>query len=537
MTWGEILGEITKEGTTSDRQGNRIHFVGDSQFITNFTHGIDKNHESISFSKTTLKYMPRLSSLINSLFRRFFATGELVVRSVADNFLTAAESFEAQDNRLYKSSFGETGELLDTSHKGFCLNGYENLRLSDSYRNVLLLGNTGSGKGVNVILPSLLSMGGATLICHDPSGENALKTSGYFASKGYKIHIVNFSKPDESDSFNPMDNVTGEADINKLSALLVRTSLGSNSSDPYWSIQATNILRIFIAIVLTQSPEYRTLPNVLHLITAFRGNPKSVDKIFIRFASDKLMEDYKSYVAMDNKLLSSIVSTAQASLQLFSSPDVAKTMSTSTVDFRKIRQEKTIIYLQTSTADSVYYKVLTSIFFEQLLQFLLSHLPDKNELDTFLILDEASSLNLPTLPLAQTNLRKHRCGILTAWQSKQQIVHSYGSYDAETIIDNALTKVYLTGQGLQTTKELEAILGRTQVIDGNDRAVIKPLMLSEEIRQMHDKQALIICGNLKPFKVDLKPYYEQPFLNLRTKRKPVQHQNIQTKNPLAFIPL
>ena len=383
----------------------------------------------------------------------------------------------------------------------------------------------------------LLTMSGATIICHDPSGENAIKTSGYFISKGYKIGIINFSKPDESDSYNPLDYVTTEPEVNKLATLLVRTSLNSNSADPFWSIQATNLLRVFIAITLTQEKQYRNLANTLHLLTAFRGSPKSVDKIFIRYASNRLMNDYKSYVAMDTKLLSSIVSTAQASLQLFNDPDVARATSLSTINFEEIRRTPHIIYIQTNTADSNYYKTLISVFFEQLMQFLLSHLPEKRELDAFLILDESSSLNLPTLPLALTNLRKYRCGILTAWQSKQQMIHSYGNYDTETIIDNSLTKVYLTGQGLQTAKELEEMIGRTEAVDANGRTIVKPLMLAEDVRQLDAKQALIISGNRKPFKVNLRAYFEQPFMNIKTKKKPVRCENPHVKNPVALTPL
>ena len=113
------------------------------------------------------------------------------------------------------------------------------------------------------------------------------------------------------------------------------------------------------------------------------------------------------------------------------------------------------MYIQNSVADQKYYACLTSIFFEQFFSFLFGRFPKDIEQDIFLLIDEASSLNLPTLPLAVANVRKHRSGIMLLVQDFNQLIHNYGKYEADGIKANCFAKMYFTGQSLETATELE----------------------------------------------------------------------------------
>jgi len=481
---------------------------------------------------------PTTNTTLKTIGNYCFAIGETIVRSIADSFIIFFESLGNSDSRIYKAEFGEKSEILSSSNTGFCVNGTECLTLEESYRNCFVQSNTGGGKSTTIIIPSLIKMEGATFVTHDPSGELCQKTSGFFHSKGYKIVIINFSRPETSDSYNPLDYITAQADINKVATLLVTAALPSQHADPFWNLQATNTLRIFISIILTQEKQYRNLANVKYLLSVFSAEPQKVDKIFAKYASDTLLADYKGLIAMDNKLLTSIISTANAALQLFNDEDVCKATSISTVDFAKLRSEKTVIYIQNSTTDAKYYSSLISVFFEQLMKSLLVRLPEKGkDLDVFLMLDEAATLKLPSLKTFLTNCRKYACGCLTSWQSQEQIINAYGPADAETIKNNSLCKIYLTGQGLKTSEELEKTLGRTEITDENGKTQVKPLLLSEEIRMMDIKEALIISGSRKPYKVRLTPYYQNPFLKLKTNMKPVLCLNDLVSKQVSLIPL
>ncbi len=111
---------------------------------------------------------------------------------------------------------------------------------------------------------------------------------------------------------------------------------------------------------------------------------------------------------------------------------------------QSFRKKPIALFIQNSVADQKYYSVLTSILFEQFFSFLLGRFPTEDEKDIFLLIDEASSLNLPTLPLAVANVRKHRSGIMLLIQDFNQLVHNYGKYDAEAIRSNCFAKMYFT---------------------------------------------------------------------------------------------
>jgi type IV secretory pathway TraG/TraD family ATPase VirD4 len=174
----------------------------------------------------------------------------------------------------------------------------------------------------------------------------------------------------------------------------------------------------------------------------------------------------------------------------------------------EFRNKPTALYIQNSIADQKYYSVLTSLFFEQFFAFLLGRFPDNKEKDIFLLIDEAASLNLPTLPLAVANVRKHRSGIMLLIQDFNQLTHHYGKFDADGIKANCFTKMYFTGGSLETTKELEQTLGKYEYEDKKKGMVTRSLMTNDEIRTMKINKALLVCGHHPPIIARLKPYYK-----------------------------
>ncbi|MBK9638732.1 MAG: TraM recognition domain-containing protein, partial [Bacteroidetes bacterium] len=125
-----------------------------------------------------------------------------------------------------------------------------------------------------------------------------------------------------------------------------------------------------------------------------------------------------------------------------------------------------------------------------------------------MLIDEASSLNLPTLPLAVANCRKHNAGILILLQDYNQLIHNYGKYNADAIRANCTTKMFFTGLSHELTKELEVTLGKFEYEDEKKNKAIRPLLTNDEIRTMKSNQALIISGNHNPMIARLRPYYK-----------------------------
>jgi len=221
-----------------------------------------------------------------------------------------------------------------------------------------------------------------------------------------------------------------------------------------------------------------------------------------------LFAEYKAFIAYDEKVVNGVIATAKAALQIFSDEAVAKVTSLDNIEMENFRKKPTVLFIQNSVADQKYYSVLTSLFFEQLFAFILGRFPKSNEQDIFLLIDEASSLNLPTLPLAVANVRKHRAGTMLLVQDFSQLIHHYGKYDADAIKSNCFAKMYFTGQSLETSSELEKTLGRYEYEDEDGKKIVRALMTNDEIRTMKASRALLVCGNHPPVMARLRPYYK-----------------------------
>jgi len=427
-------------------------------------------------------------------------------------FEVLMEAFEfifqlSKKKKEYNSSFAPQSILLSRRNHGFCITGRRNLTKKDCYQNAMIIGGTGTGKTSIVLIPSLYTMH-ESFVIHDPSGELYAKSAGYLKQKGFDIKVLNFAKPDNSSGYNPLERANSSSDIQKVASLLVESSLGGKTKDPFWNTQAVALLTMLITILKKQDPEYHNLYNVRQLLNSMGGNPESVDALFSEFADDALFTEYKSFIAFDEKVVSGVIATCKAALQIFNDEYVASVTSFDNIDFMEFRNKPTALYIQNSIADQKYYSALTSIFFEQFLAFLLGRFPEKEEKDIFLLIDEAASLNLPTLPLAVANVRKHRSGIMLLIQDFNQLIHNYGKYDADGIKANCFAKMYFTGASLETAKELEQTLGKYQFEDEKQRTVVRSLMTNDEIRTMNINKALLICGHHPPILARLKPYYK-----------------------------
>lgn len=437
-----------------------------------------------------------LISLIETTFRFLFEFIELAVLQIP------------RKNKEYQAEFTSPGTLFSGRHTGFCLTGRRNLSIKHSYQNALITGGTGTGKSSVVLIPSLFSMKGSFII-HDPSGELFTKTAGYLTQKGYQIKVLHFSNPSVSSGYNPLTRAQSTSDIQKIASMLVTSALGKGSKDPFWNTQATALIAMLITILKKQEPEFQNLYNVRHLLNSMGGNPEAVDLLFSRFADNVLFAEYKSFIAYDSKVVSGVVATCKAALQIFSDESVAQVTSYDNLDLKEFRDKPVALFIQNSVADQKYYSVLTSLFFEQFFTHVMSCFPKDKEQDIFLLVDEASSLSLPTLPLAVANVRKHRAGIMLLVQDFNQLVHNYGKYEADAIKANCFAKMFFTGQSLETTRDLEQTLGKYQYENEKGITVVRPLMTSDEIRTMKISHALLICGHHQPIRVNLKPYYKR----------------------------
>lgn len=434
------------------------------------------------------------------------------------------------------ADFVHSNKILSRFDSGFCLTGEYCLTIEDSYKNAIALGGSCSGKSSNILIPSalLIANGNSSLIFNDPSNEVRIKVSGFLLEVGYEIKVLNFCSLN-SECFNPLIRCKTISDIQKLSSLLVRNSLG-DAKDPFWNKSAESVISLFIRyLIFHADPEYSTLYNVLHLVNVFAGNPEKIDKLIVKASDEKMLSEYKAFVSYGDKTLSSILATVKASLTLFTDEVVASITSIDTIDFSEFRKKKIALFINNSVPDMHYFGALTSLFFQQFLNELLTRIPNNDENNIFFLLDEASSMYLPGLSTTISNIRKYNSGILLIYQDYHQLENIYGAYEAKNITANCYAKVYLPGQPIGTCKELETVLGRFEYLDENDVRHTRQLMTADEIR-MTDK-AIVLIGNKAPIHAKLYPYYKSQKLNSLTKIPPFEPQNQLSFSVPPLIPL
>ncbi|MBK8404219.1 MAG: type IV secretory system conjugative DNA transfer family protein [Saprospiraceae bacterium] len=319
--------------------------------------------------------------VIGFVFEIVFEVLSAIISGIFE-FISAL--FDQERKTEFDATFVPSHEIMRMQDKGFCLTGEYCLSISDSYKNAIALGGSGSGKSSTILINSALLMakGNSSLIFNDPSHEIRLLVSGALIELGYEIRVLNYNSLN-SECFNPLKRCKTISDIQKLASLLVRNALG-DAKDPFWNKSAEAIISLFIRyLIFYAEPEFRTLYNVLHLINVFAGNPEKIDRLIVIAKDEKMLSEYKAFVAYGDKTLSSILATAKASLTLFTDETVASITSIDTIDFSEFRKKKIALFINNSVPDMHYYGALSSLFFQQFLNDLLIRIPSKNENNIF----------------------------------------------------------------------------------------------------------------------------------------------------------
>jgi type IV secretory pathway TraG/TraD family ATPase VirD4 len=451
-----------------------------------------------------------------------------IICAIIEAIFDCIKAFITSDRKTeMNADFLPASELLSSSNKGFCLNGKKSLSIQDSFKNALVVGSTGNFKSSGVLIPSLLKMcGHSSIVVTDFSGELQLKTSGAFISAGYDVNVIDWGNPDASEGYNPLKHLTNTtSDIQKLSKMEVVTALGTGSKDPFWNLSAEAVCNLMTKYIVRHAPpEYQSLYNVYHLVSAFGYQPDNLDKLFLRANDPELLAEYKTFNAYGSKMLVSIIATCRAALSIFGTdPNVALTTSHDTIDFASFRQRKKVLYITTNTKDMRYYSLITSLFLEQFFGEVMSQLPKTGDLPVFFLIDEASSLYFNNLQIVVSNIRKYNAGILQIYQSAAQLVDLYGQSIAKAITENSYARVYMSGQPISVAQELESTLGKFEYWDDKEVRHIRSLMTADEIRQ--SDESLILCGNKPAIKTQILPYFKQSRLNRLAQLRPYQPAN------------
>lgn len=459
-------------------------------------------------------------------------TIQFILGLIADFFGAIADTFHKQDG--FNAEFGSERLIGSRFNKGFVYSKSRKLSRRSSHANFLITGITGKGKSTRLIIKSLFTLRNCSLIVHDPSMELYNLTSG-FLSKFFVVKTLNFSDAAISSGFNFLSRIKKPSDINKLAHMLVATVLDKGNGDPFWSLASKKLCQIIIRIVLLQPKEYHNISNCIRTLQYFQTDPAKVDSWVAAFGDEKLILDYKSLISTPERTLQNVVASLSAALEIYDTPSISKVCSFDTISFESIRKTPHVVFLHNSISDQAFLSTLTSVFFEQFFNFILERLPGKDDLDVFCILDEASSLKIPLLPLFLANCRKFRCGNLLAIQGKNQLKAFYRD-DFENITSNCLTKLYLPGiSDVDELREIETLAGKCTYKDKDGKERTKQLVTTDEIRQLPDNRTLILSGNHPIIRGRSSFFFNSPLYRRYAAMPPLPMQSDIPDGPIAFL--
>lgn len=419
----------------------------------------------------------------------------------------------------------ERSRLLRASHQGLLVDG-RSARLSEtvSYESLLVQGGMGRGKSSAIVLPNLLSPPSSrpSFVISDTSGELFQASSGYLASQGYVIRAFNLMDPKQSETYNPLGRAGTPQDLAEFAKTLVRSASGRAAGqvahDPFWDQSAEKLIRILAQCLQNQpDPSLRNMANLRHLVTGFdahiapQGQLGKIDQFVLSATQGDqgTFQSYRAFVQGNLKTLQSVLMSADVALDGVATPEMAELTASNSLDFAELRQRPTALYIMVNQTQMALYAFLLNLFYADLFKSLLKDRQNPGN-PVWLFLDEFGHLAVPGFEVFATTARNYKVAYALFLQSLGQLEGRYGAQNARTIIEGLGTEIYLPGTSLETARNLEARLGRT------DKA---PLMAATDIIRMDENEALMLYSNRLPILLKTKRFYQRGDLRRRA-RKP-----------------
>lgn len=441
------------------------------------------------------------------------------------------------DDGNQDAKFGAETDIASRYHKGFTVSVNRRLSKEDSFKNLALFGQIGSGKTTRYIIPSLISLldQPCSIIVNDPAHQCHEFTSGYGQKKGVRILILNWLNPEISVPLNLLKACKNYTEVKRLADVLVRSANKGAKTDPFWMSQSKMVIAVFMLLALLQEDTAEhNLVTVSRFLGKFIGGEEKEIDLLVAEATDNpegtnLYADYMKVVAIPEKTRQNVMASVFAVMEIFEDPKIAKVVSAQeSFNWDELRRVPTILYIQNSVGSSKYLDVLNSCVYELLYAHLLERIPKDDELDLFMIYEEFSSMYIPMIPAFLANNRKHRIGNFLCLQSESQLDH-YGA-DKLNITANCVTHVVLPGDHpISFLKELQEKSGTVTYVDDKGHREKKSLIPLAEFRLWDTDTALVIQGNRPFVKVKTKPFYKSHKLSHKTKLPPAKAENLQPK--------
>ena len=344
-------------------------------------------------------------------------------------------------------------------------------------KNVLVVGGSGSGKTRFWLKPNLLQCHSSYVVT-DPKGTIVLECGNAMLKNGYKLKILNTINFKKSMHYNPFAYVHSEKDILKLVTTLMTNTKGEGSGgDPFWEKSERLLLTALIAYLHYEAPveeqNFATLLEMLNTMQVLEDDEEyqnPVDLLFEELAKKKpnsfAGRQYKLYKLAAGKTAKSILISCGARLAPFDIQELRDLTMYDELHLDTLGDKKTALFLIMSDTDST-FNFLISMVYTQLFNLLCDKADDvyggKLPIHVRCLIDECANIGqIPNLEKLVATIRSREISACLVLQARSQLKAIYKD-NADTIVGNMDSQIFLGGSEPTTLKDLSEMLGKETI--------------------------------------------------------------------------
>ena len=344
-------------------------------------------------------------------------------------------------------------------------------------KNVLVVGGSGSGKTRFWLKPNLLQCHSSYVVT-DPKGTIVLECGQAMLKNGYKVKILNTINFKKSMHYNPFSYVHSEKDILKLVTTLMTNTKGEGTGgDPFWEKSERLLLTALIAYLHYEAPveeqNFATLLEMLNTMQVLEDDEEyqnPVDLLFEDLAKTKpnsfAGRQYKLYKLAAGKTAKSILISCGARLAPFDIQELRDLTMYDELQLDTLGDKKTALFVIMSDTDST-FNFLISMVYTQLFNLLCDKADDvyggKLPVHVRCLIDECANIGqIPNLEKLVATIRSREISACLVLQARSQLKAIYKE-NADTIVGNMDSQIFLGGSEPTTLKELSEMLGKETI--------------------------------------------------------------------------
>ena len=412
-------------------------------------------------------------------------------------------------------------------------------------KNILVIGGSGSGKTRFFVKPSLMQMHSSYVVT-DPKGTVLIECGKLLQRGGYKIKVLNTINFKKSMRYNPFAYIRSEKDILKLVNTIIANTKGDGekSGEDFWVKSERLFYCALIGYIHYEAPEeeknFTTLLEMINASEAREDDPEfqsPVDLMFERLEEKDpdhfAVRQYKKFLLSAGKTRSSILISCGARLAPFDIKELRELMETDEMELDTLGDRKTALFVIISDTDDT-FNFVVSILYTQLFNLLCDKADDEYggrlPVHVRCLLDEFANIGqIPKFEKLIATIRSREISASIILQSQSQLKAIYKD-NADTIVGNCDTTLFLGGKEKSTLKEISEILGK-ETIDSfntsetrgrelshgmNYQKLGKELMTQDEIAVMDGGKCILQVRGVRPFfsdKFDITKHPKYKFLS------------------------